>query len=127
MQQSKQPCQVYVNVYELPKARCKTLLSVVRMGIYHTAIQIGKQEFTYGGNQHSDVSGIYMNAPRKNSQFKFLFSIPVYFKRDPERSVLTMTEFEIFNVLIPRMSRRYQASSYDILKFNCNHFTDEFL
>ena len=74
-----------------------------------------------------DDSGIYMNAPRKNRQFTFKYAIPVIDKRNPEASLLKMTEFEIFHVLIPRMGQRYKTNTYDILKFNCNHFTDEFL
>ena len=68
-----------------------------------------------------------MNAPRKNRQFKFLYSIPVIDKTQPEVSILKMTEFEIFHVMIPRLGLRYKTNAYDILKFNCNHFTDEFL
>ena len=74
-----------------------------------------------------EESGLYMNAPRKNRQFKFLYSIPVINKQDPDQPVVTMTEFEIFHVLIPRMGQKYKTNAYDILTFNCNHFTEEFL
>ena len=120
--------QVYINVYDLPSlSRCNTCTGVFGLGAHHTAIQVGKQEFTYGGNTLSEDSGIYMNAPRKNSSFVFKYSVPVINQREPEQCVLKMTEFEIFHCLVPRLGAKYLANQYDILLKNCNHFTDEFL
>ena len=95
---------VFINVYDLPNMqRCNACIGRIGFGAYHTAIQIGKHEFTYGGNANSHESGIYLTAPRKNSSFVFKYSIPVFDKRNPENQVLKMTEFEIYHVLIPRM------------------------
>lgn len=119
---------IFINVYDLPNlARCNRCTGVLGLGAYHTAIQVGRQEFTYGGNTLSSDSGIYMNAPRKNSSFVFKYSLPVLNPREPEESVLKMTEFEIVHCLLPQMSNKYLANQYDILLKNCNHFTDEFL
>ena len=68
-----------------------------------------------------------MNAPRKNSSFVFKYSVPVLDRRDPDESVLKMTEFEIYHCLLPRLASKYIANEYDMLTKNCNHFTDEFL
>ena len=108
-------------------AKCNRCTGVFGLGAYHTAIQVGKQEFTYGGNTLSNESGIYMNAPRKNSSFVFKYSLPVLNTQDPEQSVLKMTEFEIFHCLLPRLATKFVANEYDMLLKNCNHFTNEFL
>ena len=97
------------------------------LGAYHTAIQVGKQEFTFGGNIYSHESGIYITAPRCNRSFVFKYAIPVFNPKDPEDAVLTLTEFEIYHVLVPRLGQRFLADSYDILTNNCNHFTNHFL
>ena len=101
------------------------------MGVYHSALQVGKYEFAYGGNAAVADSGIYINAPRRNSSFIFKCSIPVCYEPDVgERvapPVCELTKFEIFTVLIPRMGQRYRADQYDILTKNCNHFTDDLL
>ena len=76
---------------------------------------------------NSHESGIYINNPRKNRSFVFKYAIPIYDPKDPEQSVLTKTEFEIYHMIVPRMGQRYLADSYDTLINNCNHFTDEFL
>ncbi len=124
----QQHSPVYINVYDLRNARNgNRCLHPLGMGIYHTAISIGKQEFTFGGNTRSDDSGIYITPPRGNRAFSFKYAIPVFNSKDPEEPILAMTEFQIYHVLIPRLGRRYKANRYDILVNNCNHFTEEFL
>lgn len=119
---------VVINVYDLRSMRrCNMCMHPCGIGLYHTAIQVGKREITYGGNTTSAMSGIYTNAAQRNQNFAFKFSIPVYYEREPEVSVLVKTEEQIFFELLPRMGQRYTANTYDILLKNCNHFCEEFL
>ena len=121
-------CAVFINVYDLPSTqRSNKCMSKVGIGCYHTAIQVGKIEFTFGGNIHSQESGIYISSPRRNNQFIFKYAIPVFDETNPEESVLTMSEHQICYQLVPRMGQRYIANTYDILLNNCNHFTENFL
>ena len=130
--QNRRERTLYINVYSLKNLdRCNAICSTVGFGAYHTALQVGKQEFAYGGNALRAESGIYLNAPRRNRSFIFRYAIPVEYEPDEETGeqppVSELTAFEIYNVLIPRLGQRYQANKYDLLLKNCNHFVDEFL
>ena len=118
---------LYINVYE-PKNAGKRNLICGPLGfvMYHTAIQVGKYEFSYSGSSMSRQSGIYLNAAQRNSSFNFKFSLPIKSEIDDE-AVCELTAFEIYNVLIPRMGQKYTASKYHAITKNCNHFTEELL
>ena len=73
--------------------KCNNCISWIGFGAYHSAIQIGKQEFTFGGNVYQHESGIYVSDPRKNRSFVFKYAIPVFNRQNTEESVLKMTEF----------------------------------
>ena len=90
---------VFINVYELETMkRCtRRSLECMGLGAYHTAIQIGKIEYTFGGNTESDRSGIYSTMARKNRSFNFRYAIPVINKQNPAAAVLTMSESHICN------------------------------
>lgn len=84
---------VVINVYDLlTMRRSNRCMHPCGIGTYHTAIQIGSHEFTYGGNTNSFSSGIYTCLAQKNENFIFRFSIPVYHEGSPEAPVLAMTE-----------------------------------
>ena len=54
---------LYINVYEPKNAGKRNLIfSPIGFVMYHTAIQVGKQEFSYSGSSMSRQSGIYLNA-----------------------------------------------------------------
>ena len=90
---SGQAQPVVINVYDLrTMRRCNMCMHPCGIGLYHTAIQVGKREITYGGNTTSVMSGIYTNAAQGNQNFAFKFAIPVYYEREPELSVLVKTE-----------------------------------
>ena len=90
------------------------------MGIYHSALQVGRHEFAYGGNRQVADSGIYITAPRRNSSFVYKCSVQVSYEPEEGQTVAQpvceLTNFEIFTVLIPRMGLRYRADKYDVLK-----------
>lgn len=66
---------LYINVYELPAVsqnfnRCTSCLG---FGTYHTAVQVGKTEYAFGGSSGLPMTGIYKTAPRKNHRFVFKY------------------------------------------------------
>ena len=117
---------LYINVYGLKNfAQCNKVCNPVGLGVYHSALQVGRYEFAFGGNPLRSDSGIYITPARRNNVFDFLYAIPV--RADDDSPVCELTAFEIYNVLIPRLGQRYTADAYDVLTNNCNHFTQELL
>jgi len=96
---------LYINVYSLKDFnKCNGVCGSLGLGIYHSALQVGRYEFAYGGNTLRRDSGIYITAPRRNSSFIFKYAIPIkYEEKDGDTPVCELTAFEIYSVLIPRL------------------------
>ena len=81
--QMRRKCQrreqtIFINVYGLRNfSRSNKVCSPVGLGFYHSALQVGKYEFAFGGNAERTDSGIYISLARRNSSFHFRYAIPV--------------------------------------------------
>lgn len=90
---------------------------MIGMGIYHTGIEINGSEYAYGGNSLLDATGVYEIAPTKHDAFSY-------------KEALHMGRIESKEAVWKALSltmKKYKANEYDMLMFNCNHFSDEFL
>ncbi len=57
--------------------------------------------------------------PKRHDVFAFRESIEV---KD-----LKLESIEVVYRVLPGIMKKFRANKYDMLKFNCNHFSDEFL
>jgi hypothetical protein len=64
-----------------------------------------------------ECTGVYEMLPRKHDVFKYKHS----FEMGEIKS-----EAEVWQSL-NKLMKRYKANQYDMLKSNCNHFTNDFL
>ena len=65
--QDKREKVIFINVYNLKDFNgCNSIFGSAGLGIYHSALQVGRYEFAYGGNSARADSGIYITAPRRN-------------------------------------------------------------
>ena len=75
---NSQSSPVFINVYDLPNLRnVNRCAHPIGFGAYHTAIQVGKYEFSYSGSSMSRQSGIYLNIAKRNHHFAFKFQIAI--------------------------------------------------
>lgn len=94
-------------------------LDKIGLAIYHTGIEINGSEYAYGGNALLDSSGVYEMRPKKHDVFLFRQSIEV---KD-----LKLESMEVVYKVLPGIMKKFKANKYNMLRFNCNHFSDEFL
>ena len=120
--------KVYLNVYDI--MRLNKYIDCIGIGAYHTGIynsfillyyiigiEVCGVEYAYGGNSLCDSTGIYEMIPKRHDVFVFKYSIVVG---------EIQNEKQVWEAL-RKLFKKYKANQYDMLKFNCNHFTHEFL
>lgn len=97
---------IYINIYNMHPLN--DYLQYIGVGAYHSAISVGDIEISFGKKK-----GIYYT--KKNNTQEFL--------RD---SILIdktyLHDYEIYNK-INSFEYMFNASSYDVITNNCNHFT----
>ena len=64
-----------------------------------------------------DTSGVYEMTPRKHDVFSYRETIEVG---------EVASERVVWNA-IDKLMKKYRTNKYDMLKLNCNHFSNEFL
>ena len=108
--------KVYINVYDILVPRYNQGLSTVGMGIFHTGVEVGGAEYAYGGNSLVATTGVYEMEPRCHDVFRFR-----------EQREAGVCDESIIDDLLRKLMKRFRANRYDMLVFNCNHFSDELL
>ncbi|CAM9187164.1 unnamed protein product, partial [Ectocarpus fasciculatus] len=102
--------QVYLNVYDLHESN--EFLYPLGFGSYHSGVQIGSTEYTFGGG-----SGVFTHEAKAVPNAKF-------------RESIFLGEFDGSGRDIDRaleeLRPAYPGSSYNILTKNCNHFANSF-
>ncbi|KAK2956894.1 putative Desumoylating isopeptidase 2 [Blattamonas nauphoetae] len=109
------PIAVKLNVYDIClKGIC---FNNRLFGLYHTGLQIGSNEYAFG--RAKTGTGIWMQYPKiPPSYCKFRETI------DMGVSFLTSAEIEF---ILDQLRVEYLGTTYDTLRKNCNHFTDDLL
>ncbi|KAH0576619.1 PPPDE putative peptidase domain-containing protein [Spironucleus salmonicida] len=103
---TKSPVTVFLNLYSLTK---------VRVGAYHTGIQIQNTEIAYGGHQ-KNCSGIYFIQPKSNKQF--------YYQKQIILGQCSLSIVEIITIL-DNISINWMGKQYNIFAKNCNDFSNQ--
>ena len=80
-------------------------------------MEVNGSEYAYGGNSLLDCTGVYEMQPKSHDVFIFKNSIEV---GEVENEGVVWTALH-------KLMKKYRANQYNMLTFNCNHFTDEFL
>ncbi|KAG0439430.1 Desumoylating isopeptidase 1 [Dictyocoela muelleri] len=105
--------RVYLYVYDLSKGNAKKLskqiLGIQIDGIWHTSIVVFNQEYYY---QRQIVSTSIGNHD---------YGAPV----DIIEMGYTSVPQEIFHEYLDELSERFNKNSYDLMRNNCNHFSNE--
>ena len=97
---------IYINVYNMHPIN--SYIQYVGVGAYHSAISVGDIEISF-----SKKKGIYYT--KKNNTQEFL-------KESIFIDTSYLHDFEIYNK-INSFDYLFNASSYDVITNNCNHFT----
>jgi hypothetical protein len=85
------------------------------MGLYHTGVQIGDTELSFGGNNNPG-SGIYSTPPRLNPQYIYRCTIEMGGCQLPGEQV---------QALVNTLGKKYRGNAYNLFSMNCNHFSEE--
>lgn len=105
--------KVVLNVYDLSQGLSRQLspnfLGKVIEGIWHTGIVVFGSEYYFGG-------GIQMCGSGRTPYGKPLKTIELGFTQVPK---------ELFEEFLQNISPRYTAQTYNLLRHNCNNFSDE--
>jgi len=109
----RQQVTIILNVYDLSSSN--SFLHSWGMGAYHSGVELNGREYSYGKSDGRG-SGIFECEPRLASGCTFRESI--------ELGSIEASGMEILKC-IDSLRARYQASEYDILLQNCNHFCDD--
>lgn len=106
---------VYLNIYHLTSLN--NVLQLIGIGIYHTTIEIKRNEYSFGGT-NGNRSGIYIESTESTKlslnlkEKKYLGN--TIFSEDEIRDIISLS------------SPFWQGNSYDPFIKNCNHFTKYF-
>ncbi len=108
--------EVRCNVYDLSTRN--DYMYPLGLGIFHSGIEIGSDEWTFGGHPH-DSSGVYSHEPTR--------PVPHIVVPVRARVVLGRTHASLADVasLARELGRTFLGSKYHLLRCNCNHFSDE--
>lgn len=107
----KSETQIILNVYDLaPQNR---FLYDFGFGLYHSGVQIGTLEYTFGSG-----GGIITMTPRNAPGAQFRESIVL--------GVYSGTSSDIDRI-VSELRKKYTGDSYNLLSRNCNHFANAFV
>lgn len=107
---------VLLNVYQAPGTT-----QMPGFGIYHTGVQIGSTEYSFGGSPESVGCGIAEQTPKvtpPGSQWVFFQTVDL--------GKTTMTERQVMTVL-SGLRPLFPANQYNLVNKNCNHFSELFV
>ena len=67
--------RVIVNVYDVQRQCNQRGWDRLGLGVYHTGVEIGGLEFSFGGNTMVRGTGVYATYPKQNANFSYKLSI----------------------------------------------------
>jgi hypothetical protein len=115
MMEDRRPEIVYLNIYNVTSAN--KVLEFLGFGFYHTAVELFKHEFSYGGHDY-DCSGIVVVEAGNCAGLTLKERIPV--------GVTYYCEDEIDDI-VRAFGEFWLGQDYDPFEHNCNCFTERFL
>ena len=103
--------EIRLNVYRFTRLEKFGWLEGWGVGIYHSAVEIRGVEYTF-----ESTTGVYVNAPNAVPGCEMAESLSL------GHTALAPDEIEdVVDALLPD----FQPSSYNVLRRNCHHFSDE--
>lgn len=113
MKMSQEGEKVVLNVYDLSQGLARqlsaSLLGKVIDGIWHTGIVVYGNEYYFGGGiQRTPIGKTPYGSPLKVVDLGF-----------------TQVPKEVFEDFLNEISPRYTQATYNVLRHNCNNFTEE--
>ncbi|KAI8983003.1 PPPDE putative peptidase domain-containing protein [Pilobolus umbonatus] len=110
--------KIILNVYDMLQPGFITNVGfALGVGIFHSGVEIGSQEYCFGGHDYEYVTGVFMVQPKIGPQ-------GVLFKQSVDMGYTDLNEEEIDSVL-KDISKEYIGTTYNLLSRNCNHFSDD--
>jgi hypothetical protein len=107
--------EVVLHVYDLSPSNRYTLW--MGLGAFHTGVTVGQREYTFS------PAGIVAGVPRDPSQA--LGSGDGQYVAFRESIVLgEISDMSVCNGAVASLRRSFPPESYDVVRHNCNHFTD---
>jgi len=106
--------EVYINIYDLSHAN--KYLNYIGLGAYHTGVVIENREYSFGGHDYDDVTGVFDNEPR---------CVPnALFRQTVHMGSTRCSRKEVFRIL-DDLSAKWKGTDYEIFSRNCNTFADD--
>ncbi|KAF2145355.1 uncharacterized protein K452DRAFT_220918 [Aplosporella prunicola CBS 121167] len=113
---SLQKKEIKIHVYDLlPPGKVSSFLWAVGGSLLHSGVVIKDKEYAYGGHDHRGVTGVYWTRPG-------LEPPGGTFRTEVLQGFCFATDEEL-DAIIREASHKFQGMSYNLLTFNCNHFT----
>lgn len=113
---SVQKTEIRIHVYDLlPPGKVSSLLWTLGSGLLHSGVVIKDKEYAYGGHDRRGVTGVYWTRPR-------LEPPGGTFRCEVLQGFSFLNEDEL-GAVIREASEKFQGTAYNLLTFNCNHFT----
>ncbi|KAF4309339.1 hypothetical protein GTA08_BOTSDO03245 [Botryosphaeria dothidea] len=113
---SVQKTEIRIHVYDLlPPGKVSSLLWTLGSGLLHSGVVIKDKEYAFGGHDRRGVTGVYWTRPR-------LEPPGGTFRCEVLQGFSFLTEEEL-SLVIREASEKFQGTAYNLLTFNCNHFT----
>eukprot|EP00441_Pelagodinium_beii_P016505 CAMPEP_0197664688 /NCGR_PEP_ID=MMETSP1338-20131121/58791_1 /TAXON_ID=43686 ORGANISM="Pelagodinium beii, Strain RCC1491" /NCGR_SAMPLE_ID=MMETSP1338 /ASSEMBLY_ACC=CAM_ASM_000754 /LENGTH=281 /DNA_ID=CAMNT_0043243383 /DNA_START=28 /DNA_END=873 /DNA_ORIENTATION=+ len=117
---------VFLNIYDVSKQESVKVLNTVLAnylapvkfgGAFHTGIEVGGIEWSYGRTFRDTRPGLIGVPPRSDPHHSF---------RQTVNMGVTQLSLESINSIISEMIEDYPGQAYDVLRHNCCHFADDF-
>ncbi|KRX06022.1 hypothetical protein PPERSA_01100 [Pseudocohnilembus persalinus] len=105
--------EIYLNIYDLSPVNY--YLYQTGVGLYHTGLQIGYTEYSYGYHPGS-TTGVQQQTPKECPEgVKFRESLLLGKTNKSKREL---------DAILDDLSQQFIGNQYDLLKQNCNAFTN---
>jgi len=117
---------VFLNIYDVSNQEgVKVMNSVLAHwlspvkfgGAFHTGVEVGGIEWSYGRTYRDTRPGIIGMPPRSDPKHSFRQTIPLGFTR---------MSLEQVNHTISELIEDYPGQEYEVFRHNCCHFADDF-
>jgi len=89
------------------------------LGIHHSAVEVYGREYAFGYHDEATVTGVFDIRPRSAPP-------PAKFRETIEFGEIASSRDEVEEKL-SALRKKFTGPSYDLLKRNCNTFTEEFV
>lgn len=114
---------IHLNIYDLvwdkEKGKNNAGLADLGLGFYHTGLELWGKELSFGHSKRFK-SGVFAVKPKKADEL-----MPhTVFRQSIEMDTIYISRYSVDKIL-NRLSAKYTSDAYNVVRNNCNHFTEE--